>query len=524
MSWKFVENPDMNPSIYNAHYSRLLGIPLLGEVLYLLQIFGVQWSLLHSVWVSKKDKPLRRNLLNIVRLKSDFLFLTAWQLGPQLLELKGKYILSYSGEKIENLPLSKLYDLQSAVLYAKSVTTESLFWLKKLLPKNYPIWSMYIISVRESLSVQCDFIKQTIKELLHRDSAVLVFSHVPQDLKNLKEKKYFYLESSVPELLHRLPYFLREKCVLIWDKVVSLRVSQLANRLHSPVCWSFDPDDAATFQYCPKETYFIYDCVDYHTSLDPQFKKKIERDKKTVVKKSDIVFANSHTLVTQLKKIRSDIHLVPQGFDQQAFEQNSQIDHKNKEFFKILEKHSKKTSIVTFIGTLSWRIDFSLLLAVVQKSPKILFCLPSTVLEWKTEDQQKNWKKKIEKLKALPNVLWYPSLHRGEVQQLLSKTRIGIIPYDLSFDFNKYCFPMKLFEYLYEGIPVVSTPIHELKQYPEFVQLSAHSSEWTKILEKQLQKELTEAWKKKAREVCQQHSWRNKITQILDVLQQKLIQ
>ena len=56
---------------------------------------------------------------------------------------------------------------------------------------------------------------------------------------------------------------------------------------------------------------------------------------------------------------------------------------------------------------------------------------------------------------------------KNELPQYLKNCDLGIIPYETKHEFAKYSNPMKAYEYLASGLPVVSTKILALKDYPK---------------------------------------------------------
>jgi hypothetical protein len=53
---------------------------------------------------------------------------------------------------------------------------------------------------------------------------------------------------------------------------------------------------------------------------------------------------------------------------------------------------------------------------------------------------------------------------KNELQKYLDEITFGLIPYKVN-EYTKGVYPTKLFEYLGAGVPVISTPIPEVKQY-----------------------------------------------------------
>ena len=86
-----------------------------------------------------------------------------------------------------------------------------------------------------------------------------------------------------------------------------------------------------------------------------------------------------------------------------------------------------------------------------------------------------------------------------------------MIPYNASLDFNKYCLPMKLYEYFYIGIPVISTLIIELKQFPNFVNIGSSVQEWITVLNNILPKTWNKSLQKEQKRIATNNSWVNKL-------------
>lgn len=510
---------------YNIHCSKLLSLPVLGNLLYRMQLLMVKAGLSTQYWISRKDVPLRGQLLTEIEKRAVIMFCSAWQLGRQLENLHGKYVFDYTGPHPKHLSLTELYNLEWALILAQSVTSQSIKKLGNLLPQSYPFWRPYILSVHQQLDVQCDFVQQTLNELLAQGNTVILFSHVqqPDTVKQelRKHRRLIYFSSVCPLRTSLLPFRLQKDVQSVWESIVRRTLYQYAPPQHHPVLWCFDPDDANILHFCPPQTTIIFDCVDYYTSTDQELNKRVTRDQRRLIDAADLMFVNSRTLKKLHSKQRTDNLLVPQGFDQQTFFVSSK-GRRSKTSIRFFQKlnrtKTKYRAVVSFAGALSYRVDYPMLIDLIKHCPKYLFCLPETELSWPTEDQAVAWQQQLQHLRLLPNVLWFPRLQRSEVRALLEKTTVGLIPYDTSFELNRYCFPMKFFEYLSMGLPVLSTPIHELKYYPQFVSLGKNSLELRKKLHVLVRKRVTSQTKEAMKQLCLEHTWQKKIDAILSAI------
>lgn len=510
---------------YNIHCSKLLSFPTLGNLLYQVQILMVKAGIFTQCWISRKDVPLRSQLLHEVEKRAVIIFCSAWQLGLQLEDLQGKYVFDYTGAHPKYLSLAELYNLEWTLILAQSVTSRSIKKLGSLLPQSYPFWRPYILSVHQQLDVQCDFVQQTLKELLAQGNTVILFSHVRQpDIVRqelLKYRRLIYLSSVCPLPLSFLPFRLQKDIKSLWGDLVRRTLSYYASTQHHPVLWCFDPDDANVLHYCPPGTTIIFDCVDYYTSTDKELKKRILRDQRRLIDAADLMFTNSRTLQKLHSKQRADILLVPQGFDRETFlatSKNVRSKTSTRFFQKLTRIRTKYRAVVSYVGALSYRVDYPILIDIIERCPQYLFCLPETELSWPTEDQTTAWQAQLERLRQLPNVLWFPRLQRSEVRLLLEKTTVGLIPYNTSFELNLYCFPMKFFEYLSAGLQILSTPIQEFKYYQKFVSVGKNSLELRKKLHTLVKKKVTDRDKESMRSLCLEHSWQEKVSAILSAI------
>jgi hypothetical protein len=515
----------MTQLLYNVSYSKLLSVPYLNSVLYAVQIFLIEGEILHRCWVSGKDHPERQKLLSAVQQRADVLMVSAWQLGRDLQTLQKKYVLDYNETHPKNRSLADLYCLVWALTYAQSVTIRSVKKLGNILPESVPIWHPYIISVHQALDTQCDFIWQTIQQLQRDGSVVHILSHVHQPqhiIEQVKKMPRVWLHFSVvPQWTNILPHRLLVQFRHSWKQFLKQKLTALSAGLASPVFWCFDPDDARVLSVRPRRSTMVYDCVDYFSSLNPRLQTRITKDQNRLIDVAHLMFVNSKSLLKVHGAQRSDITLVPQGFDEQSFTRNVPLTTASRPFFQTLTRlQNVYRKTVSYIGMMSYRIDYQLLTQLIKSSPSVLFCLPEMQLRWLTEDQYVAQEEYIEKLSTMKNVLWYPPLNRQEVMRLLGRSSAGLIPYNAQLRFNVLSFPMKFFEYMYMHLPTVSTPIQELKQYSEFVYIGRNQKELKAALRKALRKTYTPAERQTMTRLCHSHSWEKKVGRIVGQINQ----
>ena len=340
--------------------------------------------------------------------------------------------------------------------------------------------------------------KFSVKEYLQKKT-------LPKIIKKQSENLYlFYPTQYIPFKRFRLIRNINQDFNLFLFRVF-VSFLEYKNNSKGKIIWIFDPNTRFIIDYLDKSWKVIYDCVDFWSATGKTEKEKkiIERTEKDLTIKADLVTAISKVLQKHLQKYRQDVYLVPQGFRLQDFENQNNY---------IAPKIKAKKPIIGFAGAVNHRLDYNLLLPLAKRNPNWSFVIWGPVLEEeKIPDKVKQMKRK---LLTLPNVSTGFLKERKKLPGIFKQFDISIIPYDISQDFNKYCYPMKLFEFFYLGKPVISTEIEELKRFPEFVKIGKDKNEWQEILVSLTNNPWPERLKKRQKKLAEENSWEKKINTI----------
>ncbi len=347
-----------------------------------------------------------------------------------------------------------------------------------------------------------DYQRQTINEL-RKNHHVLAYMQLDArfwfkqyDPDYLPQRNLTFF---VPRYL--LP-FRRFKAIEMSNQILSMLFVLFKYRHYQLVFWIFDPD----FYYLPKffrKTISLYDCVDYHFDPNPARNQEIRQTEKQLIRDSSFFIVNSHILAHIHQKIRKPDLIVPQGFSKVEMNSNHKFE---------LPLHTKKP-LLGYIGGINNRIDYGLLHRMMKNNPS-WFLLLYGPIQAENEAETAIIKKNLKKLTQLKNIFYGGSIERQKVSSILKQINIGLIPYDIENPFNKYCYPMKVMEYFYFGIPVVSTPIVELKQFPKFVKVGATADDWTKEITRLMAKEWPESFKRQQKAISLKNTWQKKVEKI----------
>lgn len=216
--------------------------------------------------------------------------------------------------------------------------------------------------------------------------------------------------------------------------------------------WFFEPFHLPSILPVFSGYVTIYDCVDYF----PGFHEQARHEHDALLRLATHVFANSDILAKKLQKQRPDVGRVPLGFAMELFD--------GKAIRPVLPR--KTPFVVGYIGSISDRIDFPLLLDTISKLPDVQFVFVGPVernVFGKTDRTTDN----LNKMLAYPHVTWVPNVAKDRIPSVLARIDVGLVPYRDDLVFNRYSFPMKILEYFAAGRPVVAGDIAALRPFAE---------------------------------------------------------
>ncbi|MFC1588380.1 glycosyltransferase [Planctomycetota bacterium] len=231
-----------------------------------------------------------------------------------------------------------------------------------------------------------------------------------------------------------------------------LKRETAALEMTNPLLWLFLPTGAGLIGQM-QESGIVYYCVDDYSRNPGAPARIIEFLEKQIMQKADLVFTTSPALYEDKQRWHKHTYYTPNAADTQIYaaEQNSGTpvpgDIKN-----------IPAPVLGFIGNITgYKIDFKLLRNAATLRPGWNFVLIGPVGEG---DPQTD----ISALDGLPNVHLLGRREKEQLPAYVSRFDIGLIPYRLNAS-TRASFPMKFYEYLAAGLPVVSTRLHALADY-----------------------------------------------------------
>jgi len=265
--------------------------------------------------------------------------------------------------------------------------------------------------------------------------------------------------------------------------------------------------------YTPYSDYFVgklgeklavYDCVDEFSASQGLVKvKTVKLLEEKLLKKINLVIVTHEKLLQSKKRFNKNIYLIPNGAEIEHFKKTSLAKTAVAKEIKKIPK-----PIIGFIGSIQYWIDLDLIRYIALKKPKWSIVLIGPIGRLA----------KIEKIKSLSNVYLFGKKEYQLLPNYLKAFDVCLNPYKID-EVAKYCSPLKLYEYLASGKPIVSIDMPEARKFEGLIEVGQDYQGFLKKIEKILDglPESFERIESRLKE-AEKHSWHSRFSELGKVL------
>lgn len=195
----------------------------------------------------------------------------------------------------------------------------------------------------------------------------------------------------------------------------------------------------------------IYDVIDDH-SLIPQVDDKWRCTHEHWVRHANVLAATADDLIAQLKPMRLDVLLLPNGVRLEDWTRSGKVGCPLD-----LVPARKANMVVSYYGALGEWFDWDMWLGAAALRPDWAFVLIGYPYDGKMDAVRA-------RLVAFPNAHYLGPKPYQELPAYLAQIDVATIPFILN-DITHGCSPVKLFEYMAAGKPIVCSPMREVLKY-----------------------------------------------------------
>jgi glycosyltransferase involved in cell wall biosynthesis len=245
-----------------------------------------------------------------------------------------------------------------------------------------------------------------------------------------------------------------------------------------PILWLFRPGQQHWIdQLHPRLViYHVVDEYSAYPSLSPaQAQRQRDLDRQLCTR-ADLVFCTAQSLVDARLSLNPNTHYMPNAVDYDAFQRalaNSSAASEPPIIQSLRDGSQSPSHLVTLspchpvlgvVGGINAKVNLVLLAEVAARRPDWIISLVGP-LSYGLDEAE------LARLRDLPNVHFAGAVPPEQVPAVMAGCDVGLIPYKLN-EQTRHVNPLKVYEYLAAGKPVVGTPLPELGQFEPLVRVA----------------------------------------------------
>lgn len=246
------------------------------------------------------------------------------------------------------------------------------------------------------------------------------------------------------------------------------------NGFDVPIIWTYHPFVLETLQGIHHDK-LVYHCVDDLSVVPGIDLAAFNAEEKRLLENAALIFTTSESLQQKCSALNANTHFFPNVADVNHFGQAREDGPLPDDLAAIPRPR------IGYIGVLSdYKVDFSLVLEVAR-------CRPDWHWVFIGEEREGQNSDLIAALAALPNIHFLGYRPYSRIPHYLRGFDVATLPTLLN-DYTRAMFPMKYFEYLAAGVPVVSTPLEFTARFHAGMEIGADAQAFLIAITRQLER------------------------------------
>jgi glycosyltransferase involved in cell wall biosynthesis len=316
-----------------------------------------------------------------------------------------------------------------------------------------------------------------------------------------EEQIFFRLPGTRFRVIHRLNTFLYKMHIKRFIKSLP----------HQPILWHFYSGNFDLYKDidCKLSVLEICDDTPEFFAGDLEKCEEVKKNENRMTQHVDVVFTISEYLQEKRAKLRPDIEVIRNGVVVEDFSGVHSLEKQVRDELFLL-----KPPIVGYTGAISLWFDFDLVEQAARQLPEVNFVFVGRIIP-------ENRSTVIE-LNKKENIFFLGEKDYQDLPHYLKYFDVTLIPFKIN-ELIKSVNPIKLYEYLAAGKPVVSTPLPEVIRYKKkgIIEIIDDPVSFAKVF-----KMILANWDDDKRGIClkiaQDNTWQKRVSQACSIIEKKL--
>jgi glycosyltransferase involved in cell wall biosynthesis len=255
----------------------------------------------------------------------------------------------------------------------------------------------------------------------------------------------------------------------------------------------------------------VYEVRDDYAALapNPRTRRLVERAHRRMLGSSDLVLAVSDRLVSDIRPVRPDVELTSVGVE--------------REFFDVTDDSAAPAALrdlprprIGMLGNLNDRVNWDLVERLATERPEWTLSIVGPVYS-----AGEVTRSAVRRLETLPNVHFLGAVGQSEIPSAIAAFDVCLIPYRISAAVERIN-PLKLYQYLAAGKPIVSTAIPIVERFKNVVAWCQTDDEFLRAVHLALAQVGDPAQRERRRQAAVPYTWDAIVAHQLDSFRRAL--
>ena len=254
------------------------------------------------------------------------------------------------------------------------------------------------------------------------------------------------------------------------------------------------------------EVFSVYHCIDAfdQEQSNGRYQWWMSEYERQLVAHCHLVMACSSQLCDKLKRWRPDVLFLPPGVDVATFNDTRRLQQPE-------ELRGAARPVLGYAGSIDHRVDLELVERAARAFPRGTVLLVGPIHE----------RVQIRRLQQVPNIRLLGAKPKEALPAYLQHMDVCLIPYRVT-SFTQVILPLKFFEYVAMGRPIVSTLLPELRPYATAVRLARNGDEFIAAIRSTLEQEAVQSTNGSSRGGRSLASWDDQVERISAAIEERL--
>jgi glycosyltransferase involved in cell wall biosynthesis len=296
--------------------------------------------------------------------------------------------------------------------------------------------------------------------------------------------------------------------MFLWKLFFKLVLIKL--NFKNPIIWLSRPD---MVDYIGQfnEKLLIYHVVDEYLAyagINKEQRIKIQKKERLILPKADLILVVSQNLLQSKSLFNKNTYLVPNAVDYQKYAKTISSAR------RLPGDIARLTNpLIGYSGKIGAKLDFNLLYQLAKFHPEWSLVFVGVVDERYCKDS-------IERLQSLKNVYFLGFKNVSVLAEYIKAFDVCILPYLIN-EHSKNISPLKLYDYMALGKPIVTTNIPEAHLFKKVIKIANTQTEFISFTRDSLVENDDDLVRKRI-SLASQNTWEDRINQINNLIKLRL--